>query len=98
MSSRLRATLRPDWTRTLAARRTAAGLLVVLAAVAALRPDPAGERSDVVIALRDLPPGAPLTIDDIAVESRLATTVPDGATGDVGVVLGGHSRRARTPR
>lgn len=72
----------------MAARRTAAGLLVVLAAVAALRPDPAGERTDVVIALRDLPPGAPLRAGDIAVESRLATTVPDGAPDDVGAVLG----------
>jgi Flp pilus assembly protein CpaB len=86
--SRLRRALRPDWTRTVTARRTAAGLLVVLAAVAALRPDPAGERTDVVIALRDLTPGTPLRDGDITVESRLATTVPDGATGDIGVVLG----------
>jgi Flp pilus assembly protein CpaB len=61
---------------------------VVLAAVAALRPDPAGQRTDVVIALRDLPPGTPLAAGDLAVESRLATTVPDGATGDAGVVIG----------
>ncbi|CAM3555026.1 flagellar biosynthesis protein FlgA [Mycobacterium frederiksbergense] len=86
--SRLRRALRPDWTRTVTARRTAAGLLVVLAAVAALRPDPAGERTDVVIALRDLTPGTPLRDGDLTVESRLATTVPDGATGDIGVVLG----------
>lgn len=88
MPSRLRRALRPDWTRTVAARRTAAGLLVVLAAAAALRPDPAGERADVVIALRDLAPGAPLASGDITVESRLAATVPDGATDDIGVVLG----------
>ena len=86
--SRLRHALRPDWTRTVAARRTAAGLLVVLAAVAALRPDPAGERTEVVIAVRDLPPGTPLSADDLAVETRLVTTVPDGAADDIGVVLG----------
>ncbi len=86
--SRLRGSLRPDWTRTVAARRAAAGLLVVLAAIAALRPDPAGERADVVIALHDLSPGAPLTSGDVAVESRLAATIPDGAAGDVGAVLG----------
>lgn len=86
--SRLRRALRPDWTRTVAARRTAAGLLVILAAVAALRPDAAGERTDVVIAARDLTPGSPLTAGDVTVESRLATTVPDGSPGDVGVVLG----------
>ncbi len=88
MLSRLRRALRPDWTRTVIARRSAAGLLVVLAAVAAFRPDPAGERTDVVIALRDLTPGTPLRDGDITVESRLATTVPDGATGDIGVALG----------
>ncbi|MDZ7882306.1 MAG: SAF domain-containing protein [Mycobacterium sp.] len=86
--SRLRRALRPDWTRTVTARRIAAGLLVVLAAMAALRPDAAGERTDVVIALRDLTPGTPLRDGDITVESRLATTVPDGATDDVGVALG----------
>lgn len=86
--TRLRQALRPDWTRTVAARRTAAGLLVLLAAIAALRPDPAGERTDVIIALRDLTPGTPLTSGDIAVESRLATTVPDGATADIGTALG----------
>jgi Flp pilus assembly protein CpaB len=86
--SRVRRALRPDWTRTVAARRAAAGLLVVLAAFAALRPDPAGERADVVIALHDLSPGAPLTAADIAVESRFTATVPDGAPSDIGTVLG----------
>lgn len=81
----------------MAARRTAAGLLVALAAVTALRPDPAGMHTDVVVALRDLPPGAPLTADDIGIESRPATTVPDGATEDVtaalGTTLAGPARR-----
>ncbi|MDY6870105.1 MAG: flagellar biosynthesis protein FlgA, partial [Actinomycetota bacterium] len=35
--------LRPDWTRTVAARRIAAAALVVLAAVAAVRSDPDGD-------------------------------------------------------
>lgn len=86
--SRLRQAIRPDWTRTVAARRAAAGLLVVLAAIAALRPDPAGERTDVVVALQDLSPGSPLTATDVAVESRLATTVPDGTVRDIDTVLG----------
>ncbi|MGB5150864.1 MAG: SAF domain-containing protein, partial [Mycobacterium sp.] len=74
----------------------AAGLLVVLAAIAALRPDPAGERIDVVVALQDLDPGTPLTSSDVAVQSRFATTVPDGASkiGDVlGTTLAGPARR-----
>ncbi len=94
--SRLRRALRPDWTRTVGARRAAAGLLVVLAAIAALRPDPAGEWTDVVVALQDLDPGTPLTSSDVAVQSRFATTVPDGASkiGDVlGTTLAGPARR-----
>ncbi|MGW0159361.1 SAF domain-containing protein [Mycobacterium sp. NPDC003323] len=86
--SRLRAALRPDWTRTVAARRAAAGLLVLLAAIAALRPDPAGERTDVLVTSRDLSPGTPLTAADVTVESRLATTVPDGAQTEITAVLG----------
>lgn len=86
--SRLRRALRPDWTRTVAARRTVAGLLVILAAIAALRPDPAGVRTDVVVALHDLSPGTPLAATDVAVESRFATTVPDGAPSDIGIVIG----------
>nr|WP_313776411.1 SAF domain-containing protein [Mycobacterium sp.] len=94
--SRLRRALRPDWTRTVGARRAAAGLLVLLAAIAALRPDPAGERTDVVVALQDLDPGTPLTSSDVAIQSRFATTVPDGASkiGDVlGTTLAGPARR-----
>ena len=78
--SRLRTALRPDWTRTVAARRVAAGALVVLAAVAALRPDPADGRTDIVVAARDLAPGVELTAADVRIETRTATTVPDGRT------------------
>ena len=46
--------LRPDWTTTVAARRIAAGALVVLAAVAALRSNPRGDRTEIVVAARDL--------------------------------------------
>jgi Flp pilus assembly protein CpaB len=95
--SRLAVALRPDWTRTVAARRTAAGLLVVLSAVAALRPDPADGRADVVVAARDLSPGAALRADDLIVESHSATTTPDGARSDpaelVGLTLAGPMRR-----
>lgn len=77
---------RPDFTRTLLARRIVAGFLVVLAAVAALRPDPAGVRRDVVVAARDLSPGAPLTADDVRLEKHSAPTLPDGAHTDLSVV------------
>lgn len=89
--------LRPDWTRTVMARRVAAGALVLLAAAAAVRPDPSDGRSDVVVAARDLAPGVELTADDLRIESRAVTTIPDGATthdGDlVGATLAGPARR-----
>jgi Flp pilus assembly protein CpaB len=89
--------LRPDWSRTVATRRVAAGALVVLAAIAALRPDPAQERTDIVVAARDLAPGIELGSADVRVETRTATTVPDGAQTDlarvVGATLAGPARR-----
>jgi Flp pilus assembly protein CpaB len=88
---------RPDWSRTVAARRTAAAGLVVLAAVAAFRPDPGEDRVDVVVAARDLRPGHALDTADVRVESRAAAGVPDGAHVDpaavVGATLAGPVRR-----
>lgn len=80
--------LRPDWTRTVLARRVAAGALVVLAAVAALRSNPDADRADVVVATRDLTPGAALSPDDVHLEKRLATTLPDGSQADLAAVVG----------
>jgi Flp pilus assembly protein CpaB len=95
--SRLLDALRPDWSRTVAARRVAAGALVVLAAAAAFRPDPNDERVDIVVAARDLAPGIELTAGDVRVESRSATTIPDGSQSDlaavVGATLAGPTRR-----
>jgi Flp pilus assembly protein CpaB len=95
--SRLRQMLRPDWTRTVAARRIAAAGLVLLAAVLALRPDPAATQARIAVAARDLEPGTELTVDDVIVESRSATVTPDGAITDVdqliGKTLAGPARR-----
>jgi Flp pilus assembly protein CpaB len=95
--SRLLHDWRPDWTRTVAARRVAAGALVVLAAVAALRSDPHGDQTDIVVATRDLSPGVELTVTDVRLEKRSTATVPDGsrATVDeiVGQTLAGPARR-----
>lgn len=85
---RLSLWLRPDWTRTVLARRVAAGGLVVLAGIATLRSNPAGDYAQVVVADRDLRPGAALTPDDVRLEKRLTTTVPDGARADLGTVVG----------
>ncbi|WP_068187654.1 SAF domain-containing protein [Mycobacterium sp. UM_CSW] len=85
---RLSASLRPDWTRTVLARRVAAGGLVVLAGVATLRSNPDGDYAEVVVAARDLAPGAALTTDDVLIEKRSATTVPDGSKADLAAVVG----------
>jgi Flp pilus assembly protein CpaB len=86
--SRISMALRPDWTRTVLARRAIAGGLVVLAAMAALRSNPEGDRADVVVTTRDLHPGAALTADDVRLEKRLVSTVPDGSQADLGAVVG----------
>jgi Flp pilus assembly protein CpaB len=89
--------LRPDWSRTVLARRIVAGGLVVLAAVAAWRPDPDDQHTEVVVAARDLEPGAGLTADDVRLETRSTPTIPDGSlTGVdsvVGATLAGPTRR-----
>lgn len=85
--SRVWQALRPDWARTVRARRAAAGALVVLAGVAAIRSDPQGDRVDVVVASRDLAPGTALTAADVALENHSARTVPDGAATDLSSVL-----------
>lgn len=70
------------------ARRVAAGGLVVLAGLAALRSNPAGDYADVVVADHDLRPGAALTPNDVRLEKRLAATTPDGSLADVAAVTG----------
>jgi Flp pilus assembly protein CpaB len=88
LPARISQWLRPDWSRTVLARRIAAAGLVVLAGVAALRPNPDSNRGEVVVAARDLRPGAALTPDDLRLEKRVAATIPDGSQADMGVVLG----------
>jgi Flp pilus assembly protein CpaB len=85
---RISTSLRPDWTRTVLARRVAAAGLVVLAGVAELRSDPDGDLAEVVVAARDLTPGAALTLDDVRIERRSATTVPDGSQANLSTVVG----------
>ena len=79
---------RPDWTRTVAARRAAAAGLVILAAIAALRSDPHGDYTEVAVAAHDLSPGVALTATDVRLERRSTATVPDGAQHDVAPMIG----------
>lgn len=85
--TRVAQALHPDWARTVRARRVTAGALVVLAGVAAIRSGPQGDWAEVVVASRDIAPGTTLTADDVALETRLTETVPDGSANDVSSVL-----------
>src|SRR5258705_11835795 len=95
--SRLLAALRPNWSRTLAARRVAAGALVVLPAVVAVRSNPQGDRTEIVVASHDLAPGVELTADDVRLENRMAAKVPTGSqsavTPAIGATLAGRAPR-----
>jgi Flp pilus assembly protein CpaB len=95
--SRISRAIKPDFARTALARRIAAGVLVLLAGVAAWRPDPHSTSREVVVATRDLAPGITVTPDDVALSSRPAGTLPDGAVtildAAVGATLAGPSRR-----
>lgn len=97
LPSRLWQAVRPDWARTMLARRITAGVLVVLAGVVAVRSDPDGEQTEVVVAAHDLRPGSALTVDDVRLEKRSAATLPDGSQADVDAVvnktLAGPARR-----
>ena len=88
LPSRISQWLRPDWSRTVLARRITAGGLVLLAGIAALRPDPNGAHTQVVVTARDLSPGATLTADDLRLENRLAPTIPDGSQSNIDTVVG----------
>ena len=97
MLNRISRAIKPDFARTVLARRIAAGVLVLLAGFAAWRPDPHSTSREVVVATRDLAPGITVTPDDVALSSRPAGTLPDGAVttldAAVGATLAGPSRR-----
>ncbi|MFL6140397.1 MAG: SAF domain-containing protein [Labedaea sp.] len=91
LSDRLRQLLTSrGWPRVLALRRLTAGALVLLAAVLALRPPPAGggPAGQLLVAARDLAPGVPLTAADVrvvvapdALRPAAALTSPVEVTG-----------------
>ena len=86
--TRIRQALQPDWVHSVRTRRIIAALLVLLAAAAALRSDPAGAHRPAVVASRDLDAGTALTAADVRVENRPAATLPDGTQADAGTVVG----------
>ena len=95
--SRLVHGMRPDWSRTLAARRVAAGGTCRSGGRRRATLRPQGDRTEIVVAARDLAPGAELSAADLLLETRTAATVPDGSQSDldalVGSTLAGPARR-----
>ncbi|WP_067853048.1 SAF domain-containing protein [Nocardia shimofusensis] len=79
---------RPPWIDATLARRVLAAALVVTAAVLLVRGDPDTNRVSVVLASRDLPPGASLTAADLTAAPRAAGSLPAGAVRDPGDLLG----------
>lgn len=77
---------RPGWARTAHVRRALAALLILLAAVLALRDRPAGAGSSVVVATRDLAPGHVLVDDDLRTVQR--DFLPSGAVTGRGDAVG----------
>jgi Flp pilus assembly protein CpaB len=80
--------------RRLLAAGLAAGSVAAGLSVLAPPPDPT---VDVVVATRDLSPGAALTADDVRVQALPAAAVPDGSVADpatlVGTAVAGAVRR-----
>lgn len=88
LRERLASALRPDFARTVRARRLAAGALVLLAAASVLRPDPSGTYTDVAVAAADLRPGVALGPADVRRDRHRLAGLPDGAITDVGGLIG----------
>ncbi|WP_227979772.1 RcpC/CpaB family pilus assembly protein [Nocardia spumae] len=88
------ARLRPPWLDLTLVRRSAAAALAVLAAVVALRGDPGGHRAPVVVAARDLTPGAILTPADLHRTDLPSEALPEGAIDDPARLVGATSTGA----
>jgi pilus assembly protein CpaB len=74
------------WSRPIVLRRIVAGLLVLLAAVLALRPEPG--TVTVLVAAHDLAPGGKLVETDVVSRELPADVVPAGAMTDVATLTG----------
>lgn len=82
-----RITARPGWTRTVLVRRAAAGVLVLVSAVLFARDAAATDQVRVLVAARDLTPGAQLQPVDVRIAEYSPTTVPDGALTEIADAL-----------
>ncbi|MET8875168.1 SAF domain-containing protein [Nocardia sp. NPDC004604] len=79
---------RPPWADGLLARRLLAAALTALAVILFLRGDPGRERTDVMVAGRDLPPGHLLEAADLRSAPHESRTLPAGAVDDMAILVG----------
>ncbi|MFQ6392372.1 SAF domain-containing protein [Nocardia sp. KC 131] len=79
---------RPPWADGLLARRLLAAALTALAAALFVRGDPGSERTQIVIAGRDLPPGHLIEADDLRATARESGELPAGAVTDMSSLVG----------
>ncbi|WP_433199081.1 SAF domain-containing protein [Nocardia sp. CA-107356] len=79
---------RPRWADGLLARRLLATALIALAVILFLRGDPGSERTDVVVAGRDLPPGHLLEAADLRSTPHESGTLPAGAVDNIATLVG----------
>ncbi|WP_067572697.1 SAF domain-containing protein [Nocardia acidivorans] len=78
-------------------RRISATLLLVFAAILAVRGDPADRHTAVLVATRELPPGHILAAEDLRVEPRESIALPDGAIREPGALRGATLTGAVAP-
>ncbi|MFE6860358.1 SAF domain-containing protein [Nocardia sp. NPDC057668] len=78
----------PLWADGVLIRRIAAAALFALAAALALRADPGGRHTEVVVAARELPPGHVLGADDVVRAPRDSAGLPAGTLRDPGALVG----------
>ncbi|QIS15821.1 flagellar biosynthesis protein FlgA [Nocardia arthritidis] len=87
---------RPPWADALLARRIAAAVLALLALMLFVRGDPSAERTEAVIAARDLAPGRLIEPGDLRISAYPAKSLPGGAVRDrqplIGATLTGAMR------
>ena len=93
-ATELFARFRPSWLDLTLARRLSAVALAALAAVLALRGDPAAHHLSVVVAARELTPGRILMAADLRRAELPSAVVPAGAVTDPAQLLGAASTGA----
>ncbi|MDG3014800.1 SAF domain-containing protein [Speluncibacter jeojiensis] len=84
---RLERLLRPGWSRTTAARRVVAVLLLACAVALLIRDGVGRDRVPVVVAAHDLSPGRLLGPGDIDIVDRPPDALPEGAVSGAASVL-----------